>query len=145
MSPNNFIAKAEININVTIDKVWKALTNADMLKKFMFGSTIISDWKEGSKIIWKGEWQGKAYEDKGEVLKAIPNKKLQYSHFSPMMGLADIPENYHSVTIDLTDNGEQTNVALSQDKNATEEAREHSEKNWAMMLSSLKELLEEKK
>jgi uncharacterized protein YndB with AHSA1/START domain len=145
MSPNNFIAKAEININVTIDKVWKALTNADMLKKFMFGSTIISDWKEGSKIIWKGEWQGKAYEDKGKVLKAIPNKKLQYSHFSPMMGLADIPENYHSVTIDLTDNGEQTNVALSQDKNATEEAREHSEKNWAMMLSSLKELLEEKK
>ena len=145
MSPDNLVAKAEINTNATADKVWGALTNAEMLKKFMFGSTVISDWKEGSKIIWKGEWQGKPYEDKGEVLKAIPDKQLQYTHFSPMMGLPDVPENYHTVTIDLTGNGEQTNVALSQDKNATEEARDHSQKNWAMMLEGLKKLLEEKK
>ncbi|HUS03512.1 MAG TPA: SRPBCC family protein [Chitinophagaceae bacterium] len=145
MSPDNLVAKAEININTTVDKVWNALTNEELLKKFMFGSTVISDWKEGSKIIWKGEWQGKAYEDKGEVLKAIPGKKLQYTHFSPMMGLPDIPENYHTVTIDLTENGEQTNVVLSQDKNTTEEAREHSQKNWAMMLEGLKKLLEESK
>lgn len=145
MSPNNFVAKAETNINVPSGKVWGALTDPGMLKKIMFGSTVISDWKEGSKIIWKGEWQGKPFEDKGEVLKAIPSKKLQYSHFSPMMGLPDVPENYHTITIDLTDNGEQTHVALSQDNNATEEAREHSQKNWAMMLGDLKKLLEEEK
>jgi uncharacterized protein YndB with AHSA1/START domain len=144
MAPNNLVAKAETNINVPADKVWSALTDQDMLKKFMFGSSVISDWKEGSKITWKGEWQGKAYEDKGEVLKAVPNRQLQYTHFSPMMGLPDIPENYHTVTIDLTDNGGQTNVVLSQDKNATEEARQHSQKNWEMMLEGLKKLLEEK-
>jgi hypothetical protein len=33
-------------------------------------------------------------------------------------------------------------VSLSQDNNATEEARGHSEKNWAMMLDELKKLVE---
>jgi hypothetical protein len=31
---------------------------------------------------------------------------------------------------------------MSRDNNATEQARQHSEKNWKMMLTSLKNLLE---
>ncbi len=99
--------------------------------------------EKGSKIIWKGKWQGKSYEDKGEIHKIIPSKKLQYTHFSPLSGLTDSPENYHTVTIELVAKGSQTVVSLSQDNNATEEAREHAKKNWAIMLSSLKKLLEE--
>lgn len=59
------------------------------------------------------------------------------------MGKPDVPENYHTVTIELTSDGAQTTVTLSQDNNATEEAREHSEKNWQMMIDSLKKILEE--
>lgn len=144
MSSTNLIAKTETTINTSIDKVWDALINPATIKKYMFGTTVISDWKEGSKILWKGEWKGKPYEDKGEILKMIPEKKFQYSHFSPLSGMEETAENYHTVTIDLSGKDDQTTVALSQDKNATEEAREHSEKNWAMMLTSLKKLLEEK-
>ena len=46
MSPGNLVAKAETTINAPADKVWNALTDQDMLKKFMFGSTVISNWKE---------------------------------------------------------------------------------------------------
>jgi len=46
------------------------------------------------------------------------------------------------VTIRLAENGAQTRVSLSQDDNASDEAREHSEKNWMIMLESLKKLLE---
>ncbi len=53
------IAKASISINASIAKVWDALTNPEVIKQYMFGTEIISDWKEGSPIIWKGEWQGK--------------------------------------------------------------------------------------
>lgn len=143
MESNKFIAKAETTINAPLDKVWDALVNPDLIKRYMFGTNVISDWKEGSRIIWKGEWQGKSYEDKGEVLQIIPKTKLQYSHYSPLSGLADIPENYHTVTINLTDINTSTMISLSQDKNATEQAREHSRKNWAIMLEHLKELLEE--
>jgi uncharacterized protein YndB with AHSA1/START domain len=108
----------------------------------MFGTNVISDWTEGSKIVWKGEWKGKPYEDKGKILKVIPLERLQYTHFSPSTGLEDTPENYHTVTIDLTQSNNHTLVTLSQDKNATEKDKEHSENNWRMMLTSLKELLE---
>jgi uncharacterized protein YndB with AHSA1/START domain len=129
-------------ISAPISKVWDALTNPDIIKQYMFGTTVVSDWREGSSIVWKGEWQGKSYEDKGKILEIKEGQVLQYSHFSPLMGKPDTPENYHTVTIELSNDGTQTAVSLSQDGNATEEAREHSEKNWKMMLDGLKELLE---
>ena len=128
MPASSFIAKAETIINTGIDKVWNALVNPEVITKYMFGAKVQSDWKKGSKITWKGEWQGKAYEDKGEILEIIPGRKLQYSHFSPLTGLEDKPENYHVVTIDLTEKDHQTRVSLSQDNNETAEAQKHSEK-----------------
>jgi len=52
-------------------------------------------------------------------------------------------ENYHTVTIDLSAEGNQTQLSLTQDNNATEEARAHSEKNWGMMLAAMKKFLEQ--
>ena len=138
----NHIAKAETTINASADKVWNALTDPEIIKKYMFGADVISDWKEGSKIIWKGEWKGKTYEDKGKILRIEPKKSLQYSHFSPLSGLHDNPENYHIVTIHLEEKDKQTIVTLTQDNNASEKEKDHSENNWKMMLASLKKLLE---
>jgi len=143
MISTNNIAKAATTINVTADKVWKALTDPEMITKYMFGTKVTSDWKEGSKIIWKGEWEGKSYEDKGKILCFDPRKRLQYSHYSPLSGLDDRAENYHVVTIDLAEKNKQTAVTLTQDNNASEKEKDHSEKNWKMMLASLKKLLEE--
>jgi len=139
----NNIAKAETTIKASAEKVWNALTDPGMIKKYMFGTTVISDWKKGSKIIWKGEWEGKAYEDKGEILRFEPRKSLQYSHFSPLSGLHDNPENYHIVTIDLEEKDKKTIVTLMQTNNADEKTKDQSEINWKMMLTSLKKLLEE--
>jgi len=60
----------------------------------MFGTNAVSDWKEGSPIVWKGEWMGKKYEDRGVILKLEPGNMIQYSHFSPLTGQPDLPENY---------------------------------------------------
>ena len=139
---NDHIAKASTTINAPAAIVWDALVNPETIKRYMFGTNVVSDWKEGSPITWKGEWEGKAYEDKGTILKFSPPRQLQYSHFSPMTGQPDKPENYHTVTIDLAAGGAKTNVTLTQDNNATAEEREQSEKNWSMMLDGLKELLE---
>ncbi|HYN44909.1 MAG TPA: SRPBCC domain-containing protein [Candidatus Limnocylindrales bacterium] len=136
------IARASITVNSPIDNVWDALINPDKIKQYMFGTNAVSDWKEGSSIVWKGEWEGKKYEDRGGILKLEPGHKIQYSHFSPLSGLQDLPENYHIVTIELSGKGKQTLVSLLQDNNETEEAREHSEKNWNMMLGGLKMFLE---
>ena len=67
---------------------------------------------------------------------------MQYTHFSLLSGLPDTPEHHHTVTIELSTEGERTRVPLTQDNNATEEARAHSQKNWEMMLAALKKFLE---
>ena len=143
MSSGKYVAKAQTIINATADEVWNALTDPEVIKKYMFGTTVISDWKEGNKIIWKGEWEGKTYEDKGKILLLEPKRSLQYSHFSPLSGLHDNPENYHIVTIDLEEKDKQTILTLTQTNNADEKTKDHSEKNWKMMLASLKKILEE--
>jgi uncharacterized protein YndB with AHSA1/START domain len=139
---NDFIAKASTTIQASAAEVWDALIDPAKIHEYMFGTNVASDWKVGSPISWKGEWEGRPYEDKGVILQMTPRHVLQFTHFSPMTGLPDKPENYHKVTIELAENGTTTNVTLSQDNNPTEKEREHSEKNWGMMLDSLKKLLE---
>jgi hypothetical protein len=82
------------------------------------------------------------YEDKGVVIQFDPGRTIQYSHFSPLSGLPDKPENYHTVTVKLSASEDLTLVSLSQDKNGSEEERVHSEQNWGMMLAALKKYLE---
>jgi uncharacterized protein YndB with AHSA1/START domain len=137
------IARATINIHTPVARVWEALVNPAIIKRYMFGTDVVTDWKEGSPIAWKGEWQGKRYEDKGVILKLQPKRLIRYSHFSPLSGKPDRPENYHTVTVELAGRGDETGVSLSQDNNETEAAREHSRQNWQMMLAGLKDLLEE--
>lgn len=139
---NGLLAKATARINAPVARVWDALVNPALIRQYMFGAQVDSDWKEGSRITWKGEWQGKAFEDKGQILRIDPGRLLQYTHFSPLAGQPDVPENYHTVTIDLSSDGKETGVSLTQDNNPTEDARQHSESNWNAMLGGLKKLLE---
>ena len=142
MDKTTLVARTQIDVNAPINKVWDALVEPEQIKQYMFGTQAISDWKEGSRIVWKGEWQGKPYEDKGTILKFQPRQLLQYSHFSPLTGQPDVPENYHTVTIELIDRGDnQTRVVLSQDNNATTDDQRHSEENWSAMLDGLKKFL----
>jgi uncharacterized protein YndB with AHSA1/START domain len=136
------VAQAAVTIDAPGSEVWNALVTPAAIKQYMFGTNVESAWHEGSPIVWKGEWQGKSYEDRGVILKLQPERTLQYSHFSPLSGLPDVPENYHSVTIELARDGNRTRVSLTQDNNRTEEAREHSQKNWEMMLGALKKYVE---
>jgi uncharacterized protein YndB with AHSA1/START domain len=136
------VATAEIDVDASPRRVWTALTDPSEIEKYMFGSHVVTDWKPGSSIVWKGEYEGKAYEDKGEILEAEPERRLRMTHFSPLSGEEDVPENYHTLTFELDGNGGTTRVALSQDGNSTPEAAEHSRANWEKMLAGLKDLVE---
>jgi uncharacterized protein YndB with AHSA1/START domain len=136
------VATAKIVIDAPAERIWHALISPDLIKRYMFGTDVTSDWKEGSRITWKGQWDGKAYEDHGKIVRFEPASLLAYTHFSPLAGLPDEPENYHHVTIELRPHDAHTHVTLRQDNNASEEARAHSEKNWNSMLDGLKKVVE---
>src|SRR5215467_4440249 len=92
-----------VRVTTTIDapaaNVWNALIDPAAIKQYLFGTTVHTDWKPGSAIRWTGEWQGRAYEDKGTVIAAERGRRLQFTHYSPLSGLPDVPENYHTVTM----------------------------------------------
>ncbi|MDQ2806856.1 MAG: SRPBCC domain-containing protein [Chloroflexota bacterium] len=142
MNHKGIIAEASTTINVPRADVWDALTDPAVIKQFMFGTDAVSEWKVGSAIVWHGMWEGKAYEDKGVILRIDPPRVLQYSHYSPLSGAPDVPENYHTLTYELTEQADKTLVTLSQDNNANEEEREHSQEMWETLLVSLKKVLE---
>ena len=61
----NLSLTTSIDVNAPAAKVWEALTNPEIVKKYFFGTNVKTDWKVGSPIIWEGEWEGKSYRDKG--------------------------------------------------------------------------------
>jgi uncharacterized protein YndB with AHSA1/START domain len=136
------IAKATIIINAPISKVWNALTKPDLIKQYLFGTEVTTDWKVGSPITYKGEWNGKAYEDKGKVLQIESGKLLVSTFWSSLSGLSDVPENYKTVRYELSVEGRGANLTITQDNNDSQEETAHSEQNWQMVLEAIKKLLE---
>jgi uncharacterized protein YndB with AHSA1/START domain len=141
----NHVATATVEIDASPTRVWTALTDPAEIEKYMFGSHVVTDWRPGSSIVWEGEYEGKRYEDKGEIVEIKPARRLKVTHFSPLSGQEDVPENYHTLTYELEAAGAMTRMALSQDNNPTVEAAEHSKANWEKMLSGLKEVVETSK
>ena len=131
------VANATTTIHAPASEVWDALVDPKKIKQYMFGTDVTSDFRPGSAISWKGEFNGKRYEDKGEIKRATPGRLLEYTHASGTK-----PDDVHTVTIELSGNNGTTTVRLTQDNNANEEAKQESEKNWTMMLDGLKKLVE---
>ena len=136
-------ANAKITINVPTAKVWDALTNPKLVRQYLYGAEIVSDWKKSSPIIFKGEWQGKHYEDKGIILEIETGRKLKVTHYSPLSGLPDVPENYHVVTYSISGAGTKTTLAITQENNKDQAEVNESEKTWNTILNSIKKLLEQ--
>ena len=139
----NFVASATTTIDAPASRVWDVITDPAAAKEFMFGSDLVTDWTVGGPIVWRGEWEGKPYEDKGYILEVEPGQKLVYTHFSPLSGEEDKPENYHTLTWTLEQQeGGSTRLTLEQDNNVTDEAAEHSRGMWDMLVADVKKIAE---
>ena len=140
--PGNHVATSSITIDAPPDQVWDVITDPAAVKEFMFGADLVTDWTVGGPISWRGDWEGKPYEDKGEILEVEPGDKFVHTHFSPLGGEEDKPGNYHTLTWTLEDRDGQTQLTLSQDNNASEDAAEHSKGMWDMLVADVKKITE---
>jgi uncharacterized protein YndB with AHSA1/START domain len=135
-------SKSAIHINAPRTKVWEALTRPELIKQWFFGVDTVSDWKVGSPLVHTGSYQGKPYEDKGNILEITPPEVLTSSHWSKGSGLPDEPDNYQHVTFALAEQGGGTDLTLDEINLPNEKAKEISDKSWQQVLGSLKQLLE---
>ena len=137
------VATATVTVDAPPDRVWEALTDPRLIAQYMFGSRVESDWTVGSPITYSGEYEGKPYQDRGEILEIRTGQLLRTTHFSPLSGVPDVPENYHTIEYSLTPKGSTTVLTLSQDNNSSEAESQHSAANWQQMLDALKRVAEE--
>ncbi|MFA6082990.1 SRPBCC family protein [Mucilaginibacter sp.] len=134
----------KIDFNAPAAKVWKGVTDPELVKQYFFGTNLKSDWKVGSPITFSGEWDGKSYEDKGTILEITPGEYVKYSYWSSMGGTEDKPENYANISYRVTEKDGKTTLEITQDGIKDEATKEHSEQNWQMVFGGLKKILEEK-
>jgi uncharacterized protein YndB with AHSA1/START domain len=138
-----YVAISTIAIEAPPSRVWAVITDPESVGELFFGSEVITDWTVGGPIIWRGQWEGKPFEDKGEIIAFEPGRRLETTHFSPLTGQPDVPENYHTLTWTLEPSGTQTVLTLMQDNNDSLEAAEHSKGMWDMLVASVKDIAEE--
>ena len=140
--PQNLIATKSILIKATPERVWEALTDPAQVKQYMWGSEVVSDWKQGSPLVYRGVWEGKPFEDKGTILEIDPPRLLRTNYFSPLSGKEDVPENYAEVTYALSSGAEGTTLTVTQGNIPDEAGKARSEGNWGTVLDSIKKLIE---
>lgn len=140
--PDNLVAEASIEVKAPPMRVWKALTEPAQVRQYYFGTDLQTDWEVGSPMTFTGEWEGKPYEDLGTVEEFEPHRRLAYSHWSPMSGTEDTPENRHHLAFDLELLDDGTLVTITQGNNESEEVRARSQEMWESLLGGLKELVE---
>ena len=139
---NDLSLQASITIDAPDANVWEALTTPDLIKQWFFGVDTDTDWVEGSPIVHRGQYQGSPYEDKGTILKVEPGRLLVHTHWSPVSGLPDDPENYEEVSWALSERDGKTELTVSEVNLPSEEAKGISEQGWRTVLAALRDLLE---
>jgi uncharacterized protein YndB with AHSA1/START domain len=131
-------AKASRLIHADPKRVWTALTSREGMRTYMMGADVQTDWKVGSPITMRGEFNGRPFEDHGEVRSFEPGRRLAYTHRS---GAAPGPERLVTFELAARDDGtEVTVVQSSADGRPSESDRANKaryEETWAKMLEGL--------
>jgi uncharacterized protein YndB with AHSA1/START domain len=139
-----YVATSTISIQASASRVWAVLTDREAIKEFMFGTDITTEWEVGGPIFWRGVWKGSAYEDRGTILEYDPGRRLVVTHFSPLSGQEDKPENYHTLAWTLESASGTTQLTLTQDNNANTEQAQHAKGMWDALVSIVKTIAERK-
>ena len=139
-----FSATVSQDIRASIEAVWDAITKPEIVKQYFFGTNLVTDWKVGSPLFFRGEWQGKTYEDRGTVLSFQPMKSLSYNYWSSFSGLEDDPALRQNIRFDLDSVDDRVRITIRQSNVDTQTRADHSATNWRSVLEALKHLLEGK-
>jgi uncharacterized protein YndB with AHSA1/START domain len=134
-----------VKILAPAGKVWLALTVPELVKQWQYGSDLLTTWEPGTPIIFRNEWNGQIFEQKGAVLEFAPESRLKYSLFFPRPDLRDIPEHHFFMTYALTESGGATSLLFRQEDPRPSPPNEAPEGDEGPdVLSYLKELVEVK-
>ena len=136
-----FTAKTQRTFHAPASRIWALLTEPALVKQYFFGTDLVTTWQPGTPIFFRGQWEGKAYEDKGTVLKYDPGKMLEYDYFSSWSTAEDRPENYQIIAYRLKTKGDRTVLTITQRNIPALEQKVDSAKNWRGLMTEMQKML----
>ncbi len=137
------VVEVDTTVAAPEGRVWQAMMEGAMFP----GTDLETDWKVGHPIVLRGEWQGRAFVDRGEVRSITKDRELVLTHWSDKDGSGTRPASYHVVRFTLEPDGDRTTVKLTQfnegaDVIVDEQTKAEFKKNWALMLDGLRQAAE---
>jgi uncharacterized protein YndB with AHSA1/START domain len=138
-------SESTVRILAPAKKVWLALTRPGLVKQWQYGSDLLTTWEVGTAIVFRNEWNGQVFEQKGTVLEFSPESRVKYSLFFPRPDLQDLPENHFLMTYELSESEGATSVVVRQEDPRPAPPNEAAGgDDGPDVLSALKELVEVK-
>jgi uncharacterized protein YndB with AHSA1/START domain len=127
----------EIYIKTTPERLWHAITDTEMRRKYTFGAVVTSDWTQGSR------YEGRGHGDlifEGENLEVDPPRRL-VQHFRALWGEDVKGEGTSRVTWEIEPIGDSCRLTVTHDQ-LRDGANNQLYGGWPMILSGIKTLLE---
>ena len=115
--------------------VWAELMHPSA--RWMLGMNIETDFRPGSPVTFEGHYMGREFADWGTVVAVERPRLLHFTHFSPTMGLPDVPQRYHDIAITLEPDDSGTLVRVVERNIETAERAERAHALWTKALATL--------
>ncbi|MDX6603563.1 MAG: hypothetical protein QOF23_72 [Solirubrobacterales bacterium] len=128
----------EIYIKTTPERLWEAITDGEMRKKYSFGVGTESEWTQGSE--YRSSVPGVIDIASGENIEVDPPRRLVQS-FRALWSEDVEREGTSRVTWEIEPVGDSCRLAVIHDQ-LDEDANNELYGGWPMILSGLKTLLE---
>jgi uncharacterized protein YndB with AHSA1/START domain len=130
------VSTSSVTINAPRAIVWAAVTRPEHVREWQYGSELTTDWTVGHPIRFSAQWHGETFEQWGTVEEFCAPSRLRYSLFAPRPGLEDRPENYFTMTYELTDSGEGTRVRfIHEDPREADDGHDESDEENPVLTS----------
>lgn len=133
----------EIYIKATPERIWRAITDPELRRRFSFGVSVASDWTPGSAYVATTGPETVAPGmpiSEGENLEVDPPRRLVQS-FRALWGDDVVAEGTSRVTWTIEPVGDSCRLTVTHDR-LRDGANDQLYGGWPMILSGLKTLLE---
>ncbi|WP_235297922.1 SRPBCC domain-containing protein [Portibacter marinus] len=139
----------KVVIKADREKVWDLLTNPDLTPEYMYTCAILSNFKKGSSVIWKGIHDDVIYVT-GKLIAFKPYSVMSYTVIDPNADYPQTPENHLKVQYLLEEKNDKTLLTVIQSgyETVAEGQKRYDEAiangGWTSILEKIKEMAEAK-
>jgi uncharacterized protein YndB with AHSA1/START domain/DNA-binding transcriptional ArsR family regulator len=135
----NDVQMYQVFIRTTPEKLWQALTDGAITKKYLFSETLHSDWRRGSE--WYSTGPNGSRDVEGTVIESDPPNRLVLTW--RVLWDKELSNERSRVTYLVEKRGEVCKLTVMHElSEAPKTAKQVGQDGWQLILSGLKTLLE---